>query len=304
MPKTKASSAKGARGLSLHLGLNAVDPKHYEGWSGELFACEFDAKDMQALAKSCKMQSTIRLTRKATRKAVLTAVRAAAKKLRSGDLFLLTYSGHGGQVDDVTGDEADRLDETWCLYDGELIDDELYLELSRFAAGVRVLVLSDSCHSGTVTRARPTEGGSNGVGRSKMLPPIIARRTYEAHKKFYDELQRAVARAAGKSRTVDPDAALASVHATGSHRLTSIAKKSRAAVILLSGCQDRQTSMDGDRNGAFTEQLLKVWDRGAYRGSYTAFLAKIKAGMPRSQTPNLFAFGPVADFKKQQPFAV
>jgi len=303
MPKTRASSTKGARGLSLHMGLNAVDAKHYEGWSGELYACEFDAKDMQALAKSGKMQSTILLTRKATRKAVLAAVRAAAKKLRSGDLFFLTYSGHGGQVDDVTGDEADKLDETWCLYDGELIDDELYLELSRFAAGVRVLVLSDSCHSGTVTRARPTDG-SDGAGRSKMLPPIIARRTYEAHKKFYDGLQRAVAKVAGKARRVDPDAALANVHATAGRRLTSIAKKSRAAVILLSGCQDRQTSMDGDRNGAFTEQVLKVWDHGAYRGSYTAFLAKIKAGMPRSQTPNLFAFGPVADFKKQQPFAV
>lgn len=304
MPKMKASSTNGGRGLSLHLGLNAVDAKHYQGWSGELFACEFDAKDMQALAKSCKMQSTILLTRKATRKAVLAALRAGAKKLKSGDLFLLTYSGHGGQVDDVSGDEDDKLDETWCLYDGELIDDELYLELSRFAGGVRVLVLSDSCHSGTVTRARPNDGQSKSVGRSKMMPPIIARRTYEAHKKFYDNLQLAVAKAAGKSRTVDPDAALASIHATASHRLTGIAKKTKAPVILLSGCQDRQTSMDGDRNGAFTEQLLKVWDHGAYRGSYTTFLEKIKAGMPKSQTPNLFAFGPVAEFKKQQPFTV
>ena len=56
---------------------------------------------------------------------------------------------------DTSGEEVDRQDETWCLWDGQLIDDELYLELSRFAAGVRVLVLSDSCHSGTVTRAAP-----------------------------------------------------------------------------------------------------------------------------------------------------
>jgi hypothetical protein len=142
--RPRASTSGRARGLSLHLGLNAVDPVHYSGWSGELSACEFDAKDMLALAKSRKMQSSVLLTKKATRKAALAAMRAAAKKLRSGDLFFLTYSGHGGQVDDVTGEEADKLDETWCLYDGELIDDELYLELSRFAAGVRVLVLSDS----------------------------------------------------------------------------------------------------------------------------------------------------------------
>ena len=79
-------------------------------------------------------------------------MRSAAKTLQGGDLFFLTYSGHGGQVPDVNGDEADKKDETWCLYDGQLIDDELYFELSKFAAGVRILVLSDSCHSGTVTR--------------------------------------------------------------------------------------------------------------------------------------------------------
>ena len=299
MPKAKSPAARGVRAMSLHLGLNAVDPAHYSGWGGELSACEFDAKDMLAIAKSRKMQSTVLLTKKATRKAALTGIRAAAKKLRSGGLFFLTYSGHGGQVDDVTGEEADKLDETWCLYDGELIDDELYLELSRFAAGVRVLVLSDSCHSGTVTRARPTA-----EGRSKMMPPAVAERTYQAHKKFYDKLQRDVAKAAGRARVQEPDAALANVHPATSLRLARIGKKSAAAVILISGCQDNQTSMDGDKNGAFTEQLLNVWNRGAYRGSYTAFHAAIVARMPKSQRPNLFMLGPAASFAKEQPFSV
>jgi hypothetical protein len=39
-------------GASLHIGLNAVDPKQYSGWDGQLTACEFDANDMQALAKT------------------------------------------------------------------------------------------------------------------------------------------------------------------------------------------------------------------------------------------------------------
>ena len=43
--------------------------------------------------------------------------------------------------------EPDGFDETGCLYDGELIDDELYAALANFAAGVRIFVLSDSCHS-------------------------------------------------------------------------------------------------------------------------------------------------------------
>ena len=40
------------KALSLHIGLNAVDPKAYAGWSGPLAACEFDANDMAALATS------------------------------------------------------------------------------------------------------------------------------------------------------------------------------------------------------------------------------------------------------------
>ena len=34
--------------------------------------------------------------------------------------------------------ESDKLDETWCLYDGQLIDDELYMELGKFVTGVRI----------------------------------------------------------------------------------------------------------------------------------------------------------------------
>ena len=285
--------------MSVHLGLNAVDPGHYAGWDGQLAACEFDAKDMAAIARSRHMHPMTLLTESATRAAVLSAIRAAAKKLRSGDFFFLTYSGHGGQMPDVTGEEEDKKDETWCLYDGELIDDELYLELGRFAAGVRVLVLSDSCHSGTVTRALPREG------RSKMMPPSIAIRTYDEHKAFYDKIQHAVAAAAanGKTRT-DPDAAIAHAHATASPRLTEIATCCKAGVILISGCQDNQTSLDGDHNGAFTEQLLQVWDHGTYRGDYVRFHATIKARMPASQTPNLFMLGPAARFAKQQPFVV
>jgi metacaspase-1 len=287
-----------AKAISIHLGLNAVDPKHYAGWSGDLVACEFDAKDMAAIAHAAGMTSTVLLTKEATRKNVLTAVRAASKTLQAGDLLFVTYSGHGGQIDDVSGEEEDKQDETWCLYDGELIDDEVFLELRRIAAGVRVLVLSDSCHSGTVTRARVPEGSP--AGRSKMMPPSVAMRTYLEHQAFYDKLQRDVAEAAGKASVPTPDNALARVAV--SKRLTAIANECKASVILISGCQDNQTSMDGDHNGAFTEQLLRVWKRGAFKGNYAKFHAAIKARMPRTQVPNLFTLGPVGKFLIERPF--
>ena len=301
-----SAKPRGFRGLSLHVGLNSVDPKHYAGWSGDLMACEFDANDMAALAKTQKIQPTVLLTERATRANVLKAVRAAAKTLRSGDLMFISYSGHGGQIPDVSGDEPDKKDETWCLYDGELIDDEVFNELVNFADGVRIVVLSDSCHSGSVVRARVPE--TNGTaGRSKMMPPSVAMRTYTQNQKFYDGLQQKVAAAASRSRGVDPDAALAQLHAAGSSRLSGIAGQIKASVILISGCQDNQTSLDGDHNGAFTEELLRVWDDGRFNpehGTYVNFHATIKAGMPATQTPNLFTLGQVATFSKQRPFAI
>ncbi|MGE5095792.1 MAG: caspase family protein [Betaproteobacteria bacterium] len=289
------------KAMSLHVGLNAVDPAHYAGWSGPLAACEFDAKDMAKIAQARGMAATLLLTGEASRDAVLGGIRDAAGELRAGDFFFLSYSGHGGQVPDVTGEETDKLDETWCLYDGQLIDDELYLELGKFAAGVRILVLSDSCHSGTVVRAGPPAPGQ---ARPRMLPPDVAQRTYEQNRAFYDSLQRQVLAASGGRPTADPDEALSHVDLASSNRLGAIAGKFRPALILISGCQDNQTSLDGDHNGAFTGQVLEVWDNGKFTGNYATFHARIVAGMPASQTPNLFTLGKAATFTRQQPFAV
>ena len=155
--------------LSLHIGLNSVNPEHYEGWSGPLAACEFDANDMRDLAQARGIKASVLLTRDATRARTLAGIRAAAKALKAGDLFFLSYSGHGGQVEDVSGeDETDKLDETWCLFDGQLIDDELYFELTKFKKGVRIIVLSDSCHSGTVTRARVTAAAEREIDASRQ----------------------------------------------------------------------------------------------------------------------------------------
>lgn len=56
-----------AKGIALHIGLNTVDPNHYEGWSGPLNACEADADDMTELAQAQGFTATKLLTKKATR---------------------------------------------------------------------------------------------------------------------------------------------------------------------------------------------------------------------------------------------
>ncbi len=299
--KTKGTARGKAMGMSLHIGLNSVSGGAYGGWTGPLAACEADAKDMTAIAKQQGMRPTTLLTKKATRAAVLAEMRKAAQLLAEGDLYFLSYSGHGGQVPDVTGEEDDKKDETWCLFDGQLIDDELYYELSRFGEGVRILVLSDSCHSGTVTREALMPPVTNPSQRPKLMPEAVAMRTYREHKAFYDKLQKDVAAAAG-NKVVDPDTALAQVAASG--RLSGIVAKFNPTVILISGCQDNQTSMDGEHNGAFTEQVLKVWNQGGFDGNYGNFHARVKARLPATQSPNLFTLGAAGEFLAQKPFSV
>ena len=180
-----------AKGISVHIGLNGLDPAHYGGWSGALNACEADAGDLQAIATALGFDLTLLLKAAATRNAVITAITSAAARLTQGDIFWLTYSGHGGQVPDTSGDEQDLQDETWCPLDGQMIDDELRVLWSKFGPGVRILVLSDSCHSGSVARAPVSMTDSEALTRGplaemlgtvgakyRFMPDDAAARTY------------------------------------------------------------------------------------------------------------------------------
>src|SRR4051794_38745039 len=102
------------RGVSVHIGLNQVDSSHYDGWSGDLVACEADAQAMKAIADARGLASTMLLTREATADDVIAAIRNAASQLQTDDFLFVTYSGHGGEVTDTNGDEPkDKSDETW-----------------------------------------------------------------------------------------------------------------------------------------------------------------------------------------------
>ena len=78
-------------------------------------------------------------------------------KARAGDVLLLHYSGHGSNVPDRSGDEADERDEILCPTDLDwkdpLLDDWLRAEFDKLPAGVNFTVIMDCCHSGTNTRA-------------------------------------------------------------------------------------------------------------------------------------------------------
>lgn len=272
----KRSRAK-ARGYSLHIGLNRVDPAQYEGWDGQLTACEADARDMAKLATARGFKVTARLlTKAATAQAVIQHLGELATQLKKGDILFLTYSGHGGQVKDLNGDEEkDRMDETWVLYDRQLVDDELYQLYTRFKAGVRIVVLSDSCHSGTVLRDVPPflRGGA----RIRAMPTVVGQRVEKAHRALYAGIQKKL---------------------KGAER-----NKPAASVLLVSGCMDNQYSQDGDKNGLFTGTLKQVL-RGK-PANYRQLRDQVVARMPSTQTPNYYFVGAANPaFEAQAPFTI
>ena len=76
-----------SKGIAIALGLNAVNPQHYNGWSGVLNACEADAEDMSHIAKTQKFSVTTILTKAATRKNVMDHIRDAAKRITGRRYF-------------------------------------------------------------------------------------------------------------------------------------------------------------------------------------------------------------------------
>lgn len=298
-------------GHYITIGLNSYDPVAYES-NGFLHGPENDARDMATIAKGLGYSGAPPLlTEAATSVAVLDELRQAAAKAEPGDLVLVTYSGHGGFVPDKTGDEPDASDETWCLYDRQLLDDELHAAWANFKAGVRIFVLSDSCHSGTSLKSIFAERKGRRINlrsdadladafqwasqlpppatapgtiphKTKALSSLVASRNYRKNQGMYDQLQIEAGRALKAAGGV------------------------KASAILISACQDYEEAKDGDPNSDFTAALKIVWAGGTFNGTYRDFCEAIKdAGLDPSQNPNYETAGaPNAAFENSTPFSL
>ena len=131
---------------------------------------------------------TILVDQEATKNNIITAFGQLSAKAKKGDLIVIHLSGHGQQIIDKNGDELDQLDEAFVPYDspklyqagvyeGEnlLLDDEIN-ELTyklREKVGIRgqVILIMDSCHSGT---------GNRGLGRGRGTDILMAPDNMEA----------------------------------------------------------------------------------------------------------------------------
>ena len=152
-------SARAPQGVSLHVGLDEVDPGHY-GSTLPLPSCVNDAREMERIAQRLGYDTTRLENDRATTANLAAFMRNAAANLFAGDAAFITFSCHGSQVPNLSADdESDGRDETLCLYDRMLIDDELHALLSGFKEGVRVHLVFDSCHSGTAYKVFPIDPG-------------------------------------------------------------------------------------------------------------------------------------------------
>lgn len=256
-----------AYGISIHIGLNEIDPAHY-GKGRSLKGCVHDANAMLQIAKGRGFDENYLLTDKdGTYKKITTLLKKAARKLNTGDTLFISFAGHGASVWDNNADESDGKDETWCLYDRMILDDELAELWARFKTGVKILMVSDSCHSGSVSREM-SAGGT--VIEEK---PVVGGRSLEDGPEIYERNKTMYEATIPKHKNIAKGAGI------------------KATVLLLSGCQDNQTSLDGIKNGFFTDRLLQVYNNGNFKGNYAGLLLKILKLMPSIQTPNYTVIG-------------
>lgn len=282
---------------SLHIGLNNVDPTHYDGWNGQLYCCENDALFYHELAEKAGIKNRKLLLSSGSQGAEMPVstnldkyLDQYSKTLKSGDFLFITYSGHGGQIEDLNFDEEDDdKDETWCLYDRQYIDDELWEHFSKFQKGVRILMISDSCHSGSVSKEAVSakdievDGLMEEVKKKMNLVTRNAPRhiTFNAYKK-------------NKEQYYEP-----------THKPLVIREDIPATVLLLAACRDEEKASEWDGYGLFTSTIRKVLTNDKDITNYENWLEKILKQIPAIQTPTLFTYGSGADlFRKERLFQI
>ncbi|WP_258142667.1 caspase family protein [Arthrobacter sp. MYb227] len=232
---------KGDR-YALCVGINEFQNLPKGSW---LNGCVNDANDFAALLGQgfgfANDQIEVLTDAAATKDAVMSRLGAAMERAENDGLkhIVFTFSSHGTQIPDTSGDETDQADEAFATYDlnqaGDqwdpatlISDDELHALFARSAPNLLLEVVLDTCHSGTGLKALDLLPGR----RPRFLPPptpIGLDLTATAdHRAFRDLVSRT-------SRGTRP--------------------------VLLAGCRSDQTSadavFDGRYNGAFTYYLLE-----------------------------------------------
>jgi len=244
----------------------AIGINNYPGTANDLSGCVNDANDWHKELTKRGFTTQLLLDQKATKAAMVSNMVSTLEKAVTGDIVVITYSGHGTWEPDTDDEEPDGRDEALCPHDlaskGPLLDDELYEIFSSCARGVRLIFISDSCHSGTVAKLAPS--------RSERKVRFMPLEEFEKDKKKLSQARK--------------------VESTPSRG------KPRNSALLLSGSKDNEFSYDasfeGRPNGAFTRAALDALRELPEGATYSQWHKAIRRSLPSMdypQTPQLGA---------------
>lgn len=256
----------------------------YPGTGSDLAGCVNDANDWAREFRRRAFDVKVLLDSQATGKGMRAAIKETIARASSGDLVVIQFSGHGSFVPDEDGDEPDGTDECLCPHDieanGPITDDELFEAYSAHQTDIRIVMISDSCHSGTVARFAPI-----------TTPPTTKRRNAP---------QR-------KVRFLPPGVFLSSREAAKLGMRRAIRRSSppgRYGALLMAGCQDTEYSYDAyfeDRpNGAFTFVAVRTLADMTTRATYSDWFKAIRKKLPSQQypqSPNLYGSSSMKQWK-------
>jgi hypothetical protein len=146
------------RRKALLIGIN------YFGQEGELRGCINDVHNMSTYLNETfgyASEDMVKLTddqqnpmSQPTKDNIRRAMQWLVHDVQPNDSLFFHYSGHGGQTEDLDGDEDDGHDEVIYPVDfrqaGHIVDDEMHhILVNPLPAGVRLTAIFDSCHSGS-----------------------------------------------------------------------------------------------------------------------------------------------------------
>lgn len=261
---------------ALCIGIN-----NYPGTHMDLQGCVNDAQDWTNVLQSRGFMTSALLDQQATKAVMMSALSDLINNAVAGDSLVITFSGHGTYQPDKDGDEVDGLDEALCPYDiqtkGEaLTDDEIHAIFKARKPGVKLVLISDSCHSGTVTRAAAAEPEAD-APRPRFMPMG----------NWMPDKDLPHSRSGGVAPIIN-------IGVSASPFLAAYIKSEDD--LLLSGCQEGPNNFSYDAkiagryNGAFTYYALKTLKALGANATYKDWHAAIRRYLPSAsypQTPQL-----------------
>ncbi len=256
----RAGDSRAGRRLALCIGID-----HYP--DAPLGGCVNDSRRWADAFKGLGFQVKRIIDREATRGAILQGLRELIASARAGDELVFQYAGHGTQIDDDSGDEADRLDEAFVPIDyadgALLLDDDFYRETERLARGAHLTLFMDCCHSGSNSRVAPIPRARGGGERVRFM-----RLGPEAQAKYRDARRRMAIRRGVRERLALP------------------------GVIHFAACRDHEFAWESGGQGDFTRIATAMLARAAREGaSNQAFVDAViaKFGAKPRQHPWLLS---------------